>query len=175
MSGDRKNGSVVYSLIFLVYSSSIGWLGSRPGFAVARSTDPDLAFGFVVCAAAGAASNTTADTIRKRRTRFIRLAILSDIRDAVGGRMLVRFVMLAQQILPVVVAVGRAHHHVDVLVIGNVGIGRELAQVRGRLVIELDQNDRALDAIVEDGIRVCLADPRKRGRGDVLLDVGHLH
>ena len=30
-----KNSSVVYSRIFLVYSSSIGWLGARPGFGPA--------------------------------------------------------------------------------------------------------------------------------------------
>src|SRR5512143_949685 len=31
MSGERKNGSVVYSLIFLVYASSIACFGLRPG------------------------------------------------------------------------------------------------------------------------------------------------
>src|SRR6476661_9721858 len=33
MSGERKKGSVVYSRIFFVYSSSIGCEGSRPGLS----------------------------------------------------------------------------------------------------------------------------------------------
>jgi hypothetical protein len=37
MTGERKKVSVVYSLIFFVYSSSIGWLGSLPGLAVASA------------------------------------------------------------------------------------------------------------------------------------------
>ena len=35
--GDRKYVSVVYSLIFFVYSSSMGWFGSGPGLAIASS------------------------------------------------------------------------------------------------------------------------------------------
>src|SRR5512135_3290216 len=42
-TGERKNFSVVYSLIFLVYSSSIGWFGPRPGRAIAKSASVVLA------------------------------------------------------------------------------------------------------------------------------------
>ncbi len=56
--GDRKYVSVVYSLIFFVYSSSIGWFGSGPGLAIASSCSvngldgPGFAFGaFGPCAA----------------------------------------------------------------------------------------------------------------------------
>ena len=41
MTGERKKLSVVYSLIFFVYSSSIGWLGYRPGLAVASADSVD--------------------------------------------------------------------------------------------------------------------------------------
>src|ERR1035441_10016912 len=40
VSGELKNVSVVYSRIFLVYSSSTAWAASRPGF---RGTPPDWA------------------------------------------------------------------------------------------------------------------------------------
>src|ERR1017187_3711538 len=36
VSGELKNGSVVYSRIFFVYSSSTGWLGSRTGLGWAK-------------------------------------------------------------------------------------------------------------------------------------------
>src|SRR6185312_8596407 len=69
MTGERKNVSVVYSLIFLVYSSSIGWLGSRPGLAVAGSWSVSAFddFGLGCCAAAGTARSAT---ISSGRTRF---------------------------------------------------------------------------------------------------------
>ena len=66
---------------------------------------------------------------------------------AVRRIVLVLLVVLAQQVLAVVVAVGRAHDGVDVVRVPGT---RGPAQRDGRLVIELDQDDRAMDAVVED-------------------------
>jgi hypothetical protein len=63
-----KKVSVVYFLSPFVYSSSIGWFGSRPGLAVARSVlvsafglplPLPFDFGFACCAATGTTSDTT--------------------------------------------------------------------------------------------------------------------
>ena len=66
----------MYFLIFFVYSSSIGWFGSRPGFAFARSASvgalPGFGFGFACCAEAGAIR--TAMTI-KGKSRFARTCL----------------------------------------------------------------------------------------------------
>jgi hypothetical protein len=57
-------------------------------------------------------------------------------------------VMLSQQILAVVVAVWRSHDDVDVNTTGNFGAGER----NRRLMIELDQNDGTLNAVIEDGM-----------------------
>ena len=69
--------------------------------------------------------------------------------------MLVARVVLAQEILAVVVAVRRTYYGVDVLP----GRPIDSRQCDGRLVIELDQNDRAVDSIVENAVGPVLADP----------------
>ena len=56
-------------------------------------------------------------------------------------------VVLAQQVLAVVVAVRCAHHRVNVLVVRRVGILRVLLQVGRHLMIELDQDARAVHAV----------------------------
>ena len=68
------------------------------------------------------------------------------------------FEVLTQQILAVVVAIRRAHDRVDVLPRGNAR--RQLSQhTDGTLVVELDQDDGALDPVIEHGVRVASADP----------------
>jgi len=68
-------------------------------------------------------------------------------------------IMLPQQILAVVVAVGRADDGVDVLAGGLVGVGGGAAQVGRALVVELDEQDRAVDAIVKDAVVIRATDP----------------
>src|ERR687883_487693 len=63
---------------------------------------------------------------------------------ALRVRMVVLLVMLAQEILPIIVAVGRAHDGMDVLT-GR----RVVVQGDPRLVIELDEDHRAVDPVVE--------------------------
>lgn len=68
--------------------------------------------------------------------------------------MLVRQVMLPQQILPVVIAVGSADHAVDVFARGSATSTGSVAQIRRSLVIEFNENDWTVDAVVEDALRV---------------------
>src|SRR5438445_7475346 len=79
-------------------------------------------------------------------------------------------VVLAQQILAVVVAVRRADHRVDVLTRGRIVVERHPA-----LVIELDQDDRAVDAIVEDAVLLDAADPGEARLGQVARDLVASH
>src|SRR5204862_5011615 len=65
-SGELKNGSVVYSLIFFVYSSSIGILGSR---TKGCEYDVGAAGVFACCAASGDCRNAPA-TARASATSF---------------------------------------------------------------------------------------------------------
>ena len=62
----------------------------------------------------------------------------------------VRLVVLAEQVLAVVVAVGRAHDAVNVLARRHVAVLGESREIGGSLVIEFDQDHRAVDAVVED-------------------------
>ena len=68
------------------------------------------------------------------------------------------FEVLTQQVLAIVVAIRRAHDRVDVLPSGHAR--RQLTQhTDGPLVVELDQDDGALNPVVEHGVRVASADP----------------
>src|SRR4051812_20514948 len=67
-------------------------------------------------------------------------------------RLIVRMlrVMLAQQVLAIVVAVGRTHHSVNVIARRDVGFCK-----RDRpLVIELDEKHRAVYPVIEDAVGV---------------------
>jgi len=68
----------------------------------------------------------------------------------VGRVVLVRLVVLAQQVLPVIVAVRGAHDGVHVLAGRYGAVAR---QRNGSLVVELDQDDRTVHAVVEDRVR----------------------
>ena len=70
----------------------------------------------------------------------------------VSSRMRMREVVLPQQVFPVVVSIRRSNDTVNVLLRRLVGIGYVLSQVRGALMIEFDQNDRALHAVVKDTV-----------------------
>jgi hypothetical protein len=76
--------------------------------------------------------------------------------------------MLAQEILAVVVAVGGTHHRVDVVARGPLIAKRDAA-----LVVELDENDRAMDAIIEHTVAINAAHPGEKGIRQVLLYLRH--
>jgi len=69
-------------------------------------------------------------------------------------------VMLPQQILPIVVAIGRPHHAVNMLARRQL-ILREFSQIRRRLMIEFNQYHRAVDAVVKHAVRLRPSDPRE--------------
>lgn len=70
------------------------------------------------------------------------------------------FIVLAQEISPVIVAVGRAHHGVYVVARGLFAFERQ-----SRLVIELDQDHRAVDLVVVGVVLTVPADPGEPGVG----------
>ncbi len=63
-------------------------------------------------------------------------------------------VMLAQQISAVIVAVGRAHDDVNMIFVMLFVLGKGLAG----LMIELDQQHRAMDAVIENAVFFHAAD-----------------
>ena len=75
-------------------------------------------------------------------------------------------VVLAQQVDAVIVAVGRAHDRMDVKTRGF-GIGQE----DPRMVVEFDEDDRALDPVVEGARLSGAADPAKMRLGEMPLDL----
>ena len=75
-------------------------------------------------------------------------------------------VMLPEQVVAVVIAIGSADDDVDVLANGAV-IGVVLAHAAGPLVIEFDENNRAVDAVVENGVIARVADPGEVGSVEV--------
>src|SRR5215813_3130360 len=86
------------------------------------------------------------------------------------GLVVVLRVVLSEQILAVVVAVGRADDRVDMIARGLVVVERDAA-----LVIELDQDDRAVDAVVVDAVLRHAADPREAGLVQVPRDLFAAH
>ena len=71
-------------------------------------------------------------------------------------------VMLPEQVVAVVIAIGGADDDVDVLANGA-AVGVVLAHADGPLVIEFDENDGAVDAVVENGVVAGVADPGEVG------------
>jgi hypothetical protein len=84
-------------------------------------------------------------------------------------------VVLAEEVFAVVVAVGGAHYAMNVLLGGLIGVGGEPGEVRGLLVVELDQDYGALDAVVESAVELGAADPGEPGVFDVAVDFVHFH
>src|SRR5262249_3114998 len=75
--------------------------------------------------------------------------------------MVMRQVMLPEQVLAVVVPVWSPHYCMNMLASRLFRIGRKAGQVCGRLVIEFYQHHRAVDAVIEHSALRRLADPRK--------------
>ena len=73
--------------------------------------------------------------------------------------MVALFVMLAQKIFAVVVAIGGAHDYMDVIFVGLF----VLAKCDTPLVVELNDDHRTLDAIIENAVVVHAAHPAKVG------------
>src|SRR5215472_11196853 len=73
--------------------------------------------------------------------------------------MRIGLIVLAQQVFSVIVAVRRSNDGVNVLAIRLIAVSGKLSEVCRPLMVELDQYHRAVDAIVEDAVWRCSADP----------------
>ena len=71
--------------------------------------------------------------------------------------MMAMLVVLTQKVFAVVVAVGRAHHYMDVIFIGLLVLAKRDAP----LVVELNDDDRALNSIIKNAVVVHAAHPAK--------------
>jgi heme O synthase-like polyprenyltransferase len=60
--------------------------------------------------------------------------------------------MLPQEVLAVVVSVGRSHHAMNVLLGGLAGVFCVAVQIGWALMVEFDQDDGALDTVVKGAI-----------------------
>jgi hypothetical protein len=77
--------------------------------------------------------------------------------------------MLAQKIFAVIVAVRRAHYDVDMILIGLL----VLAERDAPLMVELDDDHRALDAIIKNAVVLHAAHPAKVGISQMALYFFH--
>src|SRR5215475_7716117 len=73
-----------------------------------------------------------------------------NLRSSMAMRMRMLLVMQPEQVLAIVVSVRSPDDRVDVLPIHLPRVGSEAAQAHRQLVIEFDQDHRALDAVIED-------------------------
>ena len=83
-------------------------------------------------------------------------------------RMVKLFVVLAQEILAIVVAIRCPHDRVDMVARGVLVAERDAA-----LMVELDEDDRTVDAVIEHAVVIDAPHPGKGGRGQMLLDFRH--
>ena len=91
------------------------------------------------------------------------------LRTPISNSMMPRpLVMLAQQIAAVIVGVGRAHDDVNMIFVMLFVLGKGLAG----LMIELDQQHRAMDAVIEDAVFFHAADPGKTSVFEVRMGFG---
>src|SRR5688572_20242473 len=88
-----------------------------------------------------------------------------------GSIMPVLLEVLAQQVFAIVVAVGRAYHGVDVIAVWHT-LAREGDR---RLVVELDQDYRAMHAIVKSTVAVGAAHPGEVRFVEMRADLAHLY
>ena len=79
--------------------------------------------------------------------------------------------MLAQKIFAVIVAVGGAHDDMDVIFVGLF----VLAKRDTPLVVELNDDHRTLDAIIENAVVIHAAHPAKVGVPQMALHFLHPH
>ncbi|SVD13713.1 uncharacterized protein METZ01_LOCUS366567, partial [marine metagenome] len=79
--------------------------------------------------------------------------------------------VLTKKVFAVVIAIGCADDGVNMVTRGD---SRPVDRDR-LLVIELDQDDGTLDAVIKDAVILGLPDPGKPGLVQVFPDLGHLH
>lgn len=88
----------------------------------------------------------------------------------IAVRVVVAFVVLSQEVDTVVAAIGRSDQGVDMMGRRNLVVEND-----PRMMVKLDQNDGAVDPIVERTTVARRAHPRKTSLVDILLHVLHLY
>ena len=87
----------------------------------------------------------------------------------------VLLVVLPQQVLAVVVAIGCAHHSMNVLSVRCLRVCGKMAEADRLLVIEFNQNHRTVDSLVEDTVWLSAANPGKPSIVEMLANLVHFH
>ena len=82
-------------------------------------------------------------------------------------------IVLAQQIFPVVVPIGRSYDGVDMIANGDARAGRP--DSNRELVVELDEDHRAMDAVIIDALTGCSTDPSEMGLIQMPAHLVHLY
>lgn len=72
----------------------------------------------------------------------------------------VLMMVLTQEVFAVVIAIGGPDNGVDVLTVG-LAAGDEMSHSHGALMIEFDEEDRAVDPVIENSLIVRGANPGK--------------
>lgn len=85
--------------------------------------------------------------------------------------MMAMLIVLTQKIFAIVVTIGRTHHYMDVIFIRLF----VLAKCDAPLVVELNDDDRALNSIIKNALVVHAAHPAKVSIPEVLLYFFHSH
>lgn len=80
--------------------------------------------------------------------------------------------VLPQQVLAVVITIGGADDDMDVLPVGA-SIRKVLPHPDGSLVVKLDEDDRTLNSVVENGVIAGATDPGETGFIEMFLDFAH--
>src|SRR5262245_44405587 len=101
-------------------------------------------------------------------------SIFRNLLSSVAVRMWMLFVMLPEQIFTVVVPVRSSDDRMDVLPVDRPRVGSEAAQSDRQLMIEFDQDHRALDAVIKNAFRLGPADPGEAGVINMPPDFVHL-
>ena len=127
-----------------------------------------------LCCAGDRLARATSETEpRKKRRRNTSTPVpCGNVRD-LALRVRVRLIVLAEQVLAIIVAVGSTHDAVNVLPRGQFGILGEPRQVGRALVIEFDQDHGAVYAVVVDARGIRAADPAEPSALDLALDLVH--
>ena len=87
----------------------------------------------------------------------------------------VRQIMLSEKVFAVIIPVGRAHDDMNVLARGQFRVGRKASQIGGPLMIELNQDHRAVDTVVVHTRGIRATDPGEISAVDLLLNLIHLY
>src|SRR5260370_34271576 len=131
----------------------------------------------IPCFAHTPSQDTSGDHCGRARTLATRRVSEGTVRPVKPNlaRVRVQQIVLPQKILAVIVPVRRSNYDVNVLPVGLRRIGGEPRQGSRHLMIELDQDHRAVNAIVVNARPLRSADPGEPGVVEMPLHLLRLH